>query len=196
MSETAALKWNPSALHFEFPVPQKELRFKQLVLYIAQQCVDDPTYSRIKLLKTLFYSDFEAYGRLGNPITGMPYRKLPFGPAPAAFKRIQDEMVRDRLVRVVKIRIYDLASQRLLPLVEPDFDLFSAREISIVDGWIRFFWNKTAKDVSEYSHGKAWKLADESALIPYEAVFIADDGVTDEDVTRVKELAVQYGWTT
>ncbi len=186
--------WDPSKLHFDFPIPQKELRFKELVLYIAQECLDDPTYSRVKLLKILFYSDFEAFGSHGKPITGMSYRKLPFGPAPAAFKRIQEEMLRDNLIRIVKRRVYDQSSHRLLPLQDPNYDLFSSREISIVDGWIRFFWNKTAKQVSEYSHGKAWKLAGESELIPYEAVFISDEPVTFEDVARVKELASQYGW--
>jgi hypothetical protein len=77
---------------------------------------------------------------------------------------------------------------------EPDLDVLSARDISIVAGWIRFFWNKTAKEVSEYSHGKAWKIAAESELIPYEAVFISDEPVTFEDVARTKELAAKYGW--
>jgi hypothetical protein len=188
------VEWDPSKLHFESPIPQKEARFKELVLHIAQECLDDPTYSRIKLLMILFYSDFESYGRYGAPITGMSYRKLPFGPAPAAFSRIQEEMLRDRLIRIVKRRVYDQSSHRLLPLQDPNYEILSAPDISIVDGWIRFFWNKSAKEVSEYSHGKAWKLALESELIPYEAVFISDEPVTEEDVAKVKELAKRYGW--
>jgi len=186
--------WDLSKLHFEFPIPQRELRFKELVLYVAQECLDDPTYSKIKLLRILFYSDFEAFGRHGKPITGMSYKKLPLGPAPAAFARIQDEMLTDKLIRIVRRPVYDHSRQRVLPLRDPDYDLFSAREISIVDGWIRFFWNKNAKDVSAYSHGKAWKLARESDLIPYEAVFISDDPVTYQEVARVKELATEHGW--
>ena len=107
---------------------------------------------------------------------------------------MQQEMVRDRLIRVVERRVYDHFRQRFLPLKDPSYDLFQARDISIVDEWIRFFWNKTAKEVSEFSHGKAWKLANESELIPYEAVFISDEPATFEDVTRTKELAAKYGW--
>jgi hypothetical protein len=81
-------------------------------------------------------------------------------------------------------------------LEDPNLDLFSGRDISIVDGWIRFFWNMTAKAVSDYSHGKAWKLAGEAQLIPYEAVFISDEPVTDEDVARARELGERYGWKT
>jgi hypothetical protein len=196
MSQLAhqSLRWDPSKLHFEFPLPDKESRLKELVIYISDECLDDPTYSRTKLYKILFYSEFESYGRFGAPITGTSYKKMPFGPAPASYKRIQDEMLREHLIRIVQKKVYDHARQRLLPLRDPNFELFSARDISIVSGWIRFFWNKSPKEVSKYSHGKAWSLADEGELIPYEAVFISDDPVTYDDVARVRELASQHGW--
>jgi hypothetical protein len=186
--------WDPTKLHFEFPIPDRETRFKELILYVSHECLDDPTYSRIKLLKILFFSDFEVYGRYGTPITGMPYKKLPYGPAPAMFQRLQAEMLRDQLIRIVVRRVYDHERQRVLPLQDPKVEVFNAREISIVDGWIRFFWNKTAKEVSRYSHGKAWRLAKEGDAIPYEAAFISDEPVTDEDAARVKSLAEKYGW--
>ena len=196
MEQYAQTRWDPSRLHFEFQLPQRELRFKQLVLYISDQCLEDPTFSKLKLLKILFYSDFESFGRYGAPITGVAYRKLPFGPAPAAFKRIETEMLKEGLIRVVQKRVYDQLRQRVLPLQDPNFDLFSGRDISVVSEWIRFFWGKTAKAVSEFSHGKAWKLAQDSSLIPYEAVFISNDPVTDEDVARIRELATQHHWKT
>ncbi|PYT26215.1 MAG: hypothetical protein DMG57_22330 [Acidobacteria bacterium] len=185
---------NPANLHFEFPLPDKEARFKELVLYISHQCTDDPTYSKIKLLKILFFADFESYGAHGVPITGLPYRKLPYGPCPVDFPRLQEEMLRNKQIQIFARRVYEHSSQRLFPLQEPTFDFVSARDISIVDGWVRFFWNKTAKEVSEYSHGKAWKVTKDAELIPYEAVFISDEPVTFEDLSRVKELASKYGW--
>ncbi len=132
---------DPSNLHYEFPLENKEARFKELVLYVADACVSDPTYSKIKLLKILFHSDFESFGVHRQPITGVPYRKLPYG-----------------------------------------------------HRWVQFFWNQSAKYVSEYSHGMAWKIAEAGGLIPYESVFISDDPVTFEEVNMVKALADKYGW--
>ena len=194
MKQHSVLSWDPNRLHFEFPLQNKESRFKELVIYISDQCLDDPTFSRLKLLKILFYSDFESYGRHGQPITGVAYRKLPFGPAPAAFARIEDEMLRDGQIRIARKAVYNQLRQRVLPLQEPSLNFLSARDISIVNEWIRFFWNMTAKRVSEYSHGKAWKLAQSSSLIPYEAVFISDEPVRDEDAEKVKNLAKRHGW--
>jgi uncharacterized phage-associated protein len=195
MSSGSSLRWDPANLHFRFEIPNQRQRLKDLMIYVSNSCLDDSKYSNVKLLKILFFSDFEAYGRYGTPITGMPYRRLPFGPAPADYETIQQEMVRDRLIRIVDSKVYDLSRQRVLPLTEPKLEVFSGNEIAIVAKWIREFWGMSAKRVSEYSHSKApWRLARKSELIPYEAVFISDEPVTYEDVDRVKELAARYGW--
>src|SRR5712691_5613306 len=196
MSDKPTLKelLDPSNLHYEFPLENKEARFKELVLYVAHACVSDPTYSKIKLLKILFHSDFESFGVYRQPITGVPYRKLPYGPCPANFPRMQEEMIRDRQIHIHRERIHDFTSQRLFPLQEPTFEYLTARDTFIVNRWIQFFWKMSAKDVSEYSHGMAWKIAEEGKLIPYEAVFISDEPVTFEEVDMVRELAAKYGW--
>jgi hypothetical protein len=193
-AQPRTFEWDPARLHFEFLLPNREARFKELFLYIATACLEDPTFSSVKLNKIFFYSDFEAYGRYGKPITGVAYRKLPQGPAPRPLVTLRDELIRDGALRFIKRPVHDLLRERACALREPDYDLFSAREIAIVEEYIRFFWNWPAKDISNYSHGMAWKIADEGELLPYEAVFISDDPVTEEDVMRVKELAAEHGW--
>jgi len=165
-----------------------------LFLYISLACLEDKTFSSVKLNKIFFYSDFEAYGRYGKPVTGVAYRKLANGPAPKPLAPLRDELIRDGALQYVKRPVYDRSRERAFALREPDYDLFSAREISIVEEYIRFFWNWTSKEISEFSHGMAWKIAEEGELIPYEAVFISDDPVTEEDVARTKDLAAHYGW--
>lgn len=191
---TNPLRFDPSRLHFEFPIRNRETRFKELYLYIARACRDDKTFSAVKHNKLLFYSDFEAYGRLGKPITGMPYLKLPQGPAPRSLVRLRDEMVRDRMVRFTKRKVHTLHREAAIALRDPDNSMFTDKELAIVNEYIRVFWNKTSAEVSGYSHGKAWKIAKIGDLIPYEAVFISDEPVTPEDVSRVKDLAARFGW--
>ncbi len=38
---------DPSRLHFEFPITNREARFKERVLYVSHECIDDPIYSKI-----------------------------------------------------------------------------------------------------------------------------------------------------
>src|SRR5690348_13035382 len=135
MAEHLTLKdlLNPSNLHFEFPIKNRDARLKELVMYVAHACVNDATYNRTKLLKILFHSDFESYGTYREPITGIPYKKLPYGPCPVDFPRIQEEMVRDRLIHVHRQRIHDFTSYRLFPLQDPSFEYLKARDTFIVN---------------------------------------------------------------
>ena len=48
--------------------------------------------------------------------------------------------------------------------------------------------------MSDYSHGIAWKVAKHKQLIPYEAMLLSDEEVTEEDEVRAQELIAQYGW--
>src|SRR5437868_14530692 len=59
-----------------------EDKLAELILYIAERSEHDKEFGKTKLLKLIAYSDFGAYQRLGRPITGAHYRKLPHGPAP------------------------------------------------------------------------------------------------------------------
>jgi hypothetical protein len=187
-------QWDPSRLHFEFTLPNREARFKELFLYICLACQEDPTFSSVKLAKIFFYSDFETFGRYGKPITGVAYRKLPQGPVPRAFGPLRDELIRDGAIRYTKRAVHDPLRERAFALREPDYDLFSAREVSVVEDQIRFFWNRTSREISEHTHGIAWKVATLGELIPYEAVFVSDEPVTEEDVMRAKDLASRFGW--
>src|SRR2546430_17730589 len=75
------------------PTFDKE-KFKELILYFAQQCADDHSFGATKLNKLLFLTDFTAYARRGAPVTGATYFKLPHGPAPKQFKPVTIQMDR------------------------------------------------------------------------------------------------------
>lgn len=58
-------------------------KLRELILHVAKKCADDPTFDVAKLHHILFRADFGAYGRFGEPITGVPYVKVEHGFAPA-----------------------------------------------------------------------------------------------------------------
>ena len=51
-----------------------------------------------------------------------------------------------------------------------------------IDRWVQIvdaLWNHTATEVSEFSHGIAWQVAQNKASIPYEAVFLSNEALTE-----------------
>lgn len=180
---------------YSFPaIVDGEARLRELILYISGRCESDPSFGAVKLNKILMYSDFMAFFRRHRPITGVEYMRLPQGPAPRRLKPIAAEMEQNHEMALRTVRVGKYEQKRVVPLRQPNLGLFTAEDIAIVDEMIQALWGRTAKAVSELSHGIAWKVAGDRELIPYEAVFLSDEELTEYDIARTHELAQRFGW--
>lgn len=167
-----------------------ERKFKELILYIAERSEDDPWFGATKLNKILFYSDFIAYGVLGEPITGAEYQKLAHGPAPTRLLPIRKEMMDAGELAIRRERVMKFTQKRPTALREADVSVFSAAEIEVVDDLIRLFRERSAGEVSKISHGEVcWQLAGVKEKIPYEAIFLSRRQPEERHITRAREIA-------
>lgn len=57
-------------------------KFRDLALYLAHKCKEDPNFGMVKLWIMMYYCDFIAFQRTGKPITGATYVKKSWGPYP------------------------------------------------------------------------------------------------------------------
>ena len=179
---------------FSFPDMDPDRRLAELILYIAEKCESDPKFGATKLNKILAFADFSAYFETGKPITGAEYMRLPQGPVPRRLRPVRDRLEANHEIAMRTASVGKYQQQRVVPLRRPDLNIFTADEIAAVDKIVDAFWNHTAKDVSEFSHGIARRVAQNKASIPYEAVFLSDEAVTDYDRVRTAELASERGW--
>lgn len=186
----------PPTFNFLTEIPDGEDRLRELILYIAGRCDRDSRFGATKLNKILLFADFFAYFRRRRPITGVEYIRLPNGPAPRRMKPVTDDMAARGEIAVRVVQDGKFQQKRIVPLRPPNLGLFSADDIAIVDEMIQNLWGRTATAVSELSHGIAWRVAGDRAPIPYEAVFLSDEPLTEYDIARTHELAQRYGWRT
>lgn len=181
-----------NGLTFGSDEPRSTEKLRELVLYIADKCEDDPTFGAVKLNKILFYADFISFAQYGEPITGVKYRKFSQGPVPTILKRVRIEMEEHGEVAVRRKSYHGRVQHRLIPFRQPDFSRLGARDIATVDDMIREFWGRTAQEISELSHDRAWKNAAEGEVIPYEAAFVSDEPLTEHDVAIAEEMIAEY----
>jgi hypothetical protein len=148
-------------------------KLKALVQYICYKCSDPSILGKTKLNKILFYSDFMAYLRYRQPITGERYVKHQFGPVSDHLDEVLDELVATDELVVRDTPYYDYAKKEFIARKMPDLGMFTANEISIVDDMIqRICRNFTAKEISKASHTKVWEAARIGEEIPYNTVYI------------------------
>ena len=147
--------------------PNKK-KLQQLALYVATRCENDPRFSRVKLNKVIFYSDFTHYMKTGRSITGFSYIKMPYGPCPKDFHKLEAKMSEQDQLKIQARNYHGRIQKRPIALVPADLSHFTAEEIASVDDIIINFWSSTASEVSELSHMfDGWKLAEEFETIPY-----------------------------
>jgi uncharacterized phage-associated protein len=147
---------------------------RELVLYVSRAQRDDITFGRVKLAKLLYYSDNEAFVRLGESITGANYQKLPEGPAAREFVPLREEMLLDGDAEEVRfVWPSGLVSLRLQGR-DPDESVFTAEQLEVIDSVVDRFTGVSGTAISKASHEEiGWQVAAENQTIPYEAYFLA-----------------------
>ena len=167
-------------------------KFRELVVYVASKCADDPAFGDTHFNKVLFFSDAFALQHLGHSITGSRYQKLKYGPAALALLPVREEMEEAGDVHV------EMAGRRRVTRTElhPDTDLFTKQELELVDEVIALMTGKWATTVSEESHlnSPGWNLVEIGEDIPLESQLISRDVPPPEVLERGRQLAAKYGW--
>jgi hypothetical protein len=177
---------------------QDRRRFEELVLYIAERTKDDPDFGTTKLAKTLFYSDMEAYRRLGEPITTATYYKWDHGPYPKGTLPAAVNLLRgSHLIDVIKGT--DFEADRLVPTGSRAADLpgvgISVEQRGIVDDCIRRVRDASARTIKRLSHDHpGYRLAAKNGAIDVDSAFLAIRPPSDEAVAAATRIATERGW--
>jgi hypothetical protein len=167
-------------------------RLQELILYIADRMEKDrhAGSGRIKLAKLLWLSDFEAFRRFGESITGARYVADELGPAPV------DELLALRDLEAAG----DLAMEpgykrQRIPRAKrpPNVALFSTDELSIVNELVERYRDWTGKQLVDLAHEfPGYKTADLGDPVPYESVYMSAEGPNEDDLTWAAGVAREW----
>ncbi|MBI5699031.1 DUF4065 domain-containing protein [Candidatus Saganbacteria bacterium] len=154
-------------------IPQVKLdKFKQVLLYLLERCAGKPNIGETVLYKLLYFIDFNYYETYEEQLTGATYIKNKYGPTPVQFIKIIDQMKNDGEIKAIKDQYYDYPQKRYIPLKKADLTKLKASEKDIIDQVINQLSDKTAAEISEYSHEDIpWKATGDKEKIDYELVF-------------------------
>ena len=109
-------------------------KLSELVLYIAHKSQDDSNFGVTKLNKILFFSDFYYYGLTGKSITNSAYQHIQRGPAPKAMLPVLQLLQASGRAVVKPINFHGHVQDRVIPIDDPDKELFDDDELSGISG--------------------------------------------------------------
>ena len=71
----------------------KDRKLAELILFISERSEGDPRFGAAKLVKLLFYSDFQAFRMWKHSITGQEYSMTENGPTPRRLENVRKVLV-------------------------------------------------------------------------------------------------------
>lgn len=176
-------------------LPGGQDRLRDAILYVSDSCQSAPRFGQVKLNKIIWRADFRAFADRGVPVTGRAYQRLPQGPALVEMKPVQREMAEAGLIRV---ETQDLGSgfveERVIPLVPVRTNYLSRSDLSYLDEAIVHYWDKTAREASDESHGVAWLTHRNKQRFSYLAALLSDEEPGGEQLHRLEVLGQRRRW--
>jgi hypothetical protein len=146
-------------------------KLKTVILFACAGC-NPSELGAVKLHKVLYFADMLHYAHVGSPITGSTYRKRALGPTCDQLLSTIADLVRERRLEVCEVDYFGFSKKEFVPLAQAETERLNESEISLLNEVIEFACrNNTAKTISEFSHNRAWELAEFGDILPYHSVF-------------------------
>jgi transcriptional regulator with XRE-family HTH domain len=154
-------------------VPRNHVqKFKEVLLYLLGKVGSKPNIGETVIYKLLYFMDFDYYEKYEEQMIGATYIKNHHGPTPVEFRKIVDQMIREKAVEKVKSVYFSFPQTKYLPLRPPNLALLNARELDLINDVLRRLSDKNATEISDYSHQDVpWLTAEKGQPIQYESVF-------------------------
>jgi uncharacterized phage-associated protein len=169
-------------------------RFKDAVLYIAEQLADDPTFGSTKLNKILYFADTDAFRILGEPITGAVYQRNHYGPTAVEYLPMIAEMERERLIDVRHAQVADHEQEvvRSTGQFLVRLDQFNEQQREILDARIAEFRAYSNVESSDESHKKSagWLTRNQGETIPFATSLIDPEPLDEHALAGLKAQPV------
>lgn len=168
-------------LHVEFT----ESKFKQLLLYILQKCGGKPNLGETVLYKLLYFCDFDYFELYEKPLTGMPYKRLQYGPVPnqTIYNPVVNSMIRNgELERISRPYIGETVQTRYIACRESDQTVFTPQEIKVIDKVTNRLSDMNARQIEDHSHrDNPWLMHKDGEIIDYGSVFAREGEFAQRD---------------
>ena len=144
-------------------------KLENMILYLVKRL---DGVLKTKLNKLLWYCDFLNFKETSLSISGSQYLRLQYGPVPNNYDFITDMMRDEGLLDKMEV-IFNaragVVGEEFTALAEPQEDMFSEKELQVMNFVADTFRNYTSKRIMDKSHQEtAYTKCEDGDIISYE----------------------------
>ena len=163
------------------PELRKEKLYQTILFFLHH--ANNEHLGKTKLMKMLYYADFDHFEKYDDSITGARYRKLDHGPVPDDVSDALDALTRLGKVVPRSVRFGNAVQERFDPTEEPNLSIFTAQETDTLHEVVQRWAEHTTKRIEAATHGEApWIAVKWNEVIPYHLAYYRNNhGAMDLD---------------
>ncbi len=159
-------------------------KFKQMYFACLKYAANEHgNVPKTKLAKLLYLADFTNFFKSLEPMSGVKYRRLDYGPVADIFFSITDDLLEGGKIN---IEIIDRGAQMISSRTkEEDTSELSEAELSQIKEICELWKDKPTQEIVNFTHEqKPWKMCRDGEYIPYSLIIQEDPDHVYQPVTR------------
>ncbi|MBI4114235.1 MAG: DUF4065 domain-containing protein [Candidatus Niyogibacteria bacterium] len=149
-----------------------EKKYRNAILFFAKK-IQNGTLGKLKLMKLLYFLDFDFFEKYGRSVTGDEYLRFEYGPVPHMGEKMLKKMSGSEIKitkRKVAVGLND--QMHIEALKDFDINVFTKEELlmleEVADKWEKF----AGAEMKNASHGEApWIATKPNSVIDYNLVY-------------------------
>lgn len=149
-------------------MPINETKYRNAILYFASH-INNGTLGKLKLMKLLYYLDFDHFQQYGTSVTGDDYLRWEMGPVPATAAIVIQDMVADGQL-LVESKDIGISRPKIkyIPLRPYNVQVFSSSEVAVLCEVAEKWAYHSGSDMVRAVHGEPpWLETAANAVIDY-----------------------------
>ncbi len=149
-----------------------EKKYKNAIIFFAKK-IQNGTLGKLKLMKLLYYLDFDFFEKYGHSVTNDEYLRFENGPVPRMAEKILKEMD-GKDIKITKRKIKEGLNdqQHIEASVDFDINVFTREELLMLEE-VASKWEKfTGAEMKMATHGEApWISTKSNEVIDYNLAY-------------------------
>jgi len=169
-----------------------KVKLDQAILFFLHR-VNNSLLGKTKLMKLLYYADFDHYEEYDQSITGARYRKLPHGPVPEDAFRAIERLVEQGRIRCRNVELGEQIQDRCEPVEPLDLGVFESHEMDTLSRVAERWAGHSTTQIITATHGEApWLAVRQNEVIPYHLAYYRNNhgemGLDDDEIGEADRL--------
>ncbi len=146
-------------------------KYENAILYFLSN-INNEHLGKTKLMKLMYYLDFDHFEKYSVSVTEDTYCNLPAGPVPNRASNILEEMKNEGLIAISTKQVNNVRKYEYTPFVSPDMGVFGITEINMLEEVCKKWEHHSTAEIVNASHGEEpWIATREGENIPYALAF-------------------------